>query len=310
MTDKTYTGIWHYGKRLAVEPKKKRKTYYRCLNSSTMANPNKDDIIYYKIPAIVSKERFDAVQELLKEISKRRVETKRFYLLNGILRCAKCGAKMYGRSLYDKRYNRYYTYYYCSTNSKPFHKAPCPTNQVRSKDVEKTVWEAVQNIFHNPENILSCNEAYLKENYNQDKIADEKRLLLAELEKIRQNKIKQLELYEIDDVIDKVVIKERLNFLSGKEQYLKKKLEVIDKSATSSEMNKHLVESVKEFGKLMEIDLEKMTDIEKKELLMGMLVYVEFDPDNMGVNVVGSIEGIDTANKLGKKLEVLKLLRT
>jgi len=308
LTDKTYTGIWHYGKRLAVEPKKKKKTYYKCLNSSTMANPNKEDIIYYKIPAIVSEEKFNAIRELLKEISKRRVTTKRFWLLNGILRCAKCGAKMYGRNAYDKRYNRDYMYYYCSTNSKPFHKNPCPTRQVRAKDVEKLVWELVQNIFHDPEKVLSCNETYLKENYNRSKIANDKRLLLAELEKIRQNKIKQLELYEADDVMDKAIVKERLNFWSGKEQDIKKKLEVFEKSATDSEINRRIIENIKDYGEKMEIDLEKMSNEEKKELLMGMLVYVEFDQDSGGVNVVGSVEGIDSTNLPGEKVKVLKLL--
>ena len=78
--------------------------------------------------------------------------------------------------------------------------------------------------------------------------------LLAEIEKIRQNKIKQLELYE---------------------------------------WSRQLIENVKEYGEKMEIDLETMSDAEKKGLLMGM-----------GVNVVGNVEGINIKNLLEAQVGV------
>jgi len=87
--------------------------------------------------------------------------------------------------------------------------------------------------------------------------------LLAEIEKIRQNKIKQLELYE---------------------------------------WSRQLIENVKEYGEKMEIDLETMSDAEKKGLLMGM-----------GVNVVGNVEGINIKislrHRLGYGIEIINSLR-
>lgn len=308
LSDKTYTGVWHYGKRLAAEPKKKRKTYYTTINSSTIANPDKDSIIYYKIPAIISQGKFDAVQEVLKEIGKRRIGTKRFYLLNGILRCSKCGGKMYGRTLKDKRYNKYYLYYYCSTNSKfPFHqKTQCPTRQVRGKEIETTVWKAVRDLFQHPEEIMACQKAYLKENDSQGKIVEEKKSLLAELDKIRQNKVKLLELYEAGD-IEKSLIKDRLNSWAGREQDINRKIEIIEKSASTTETNKHVVENLQKYGEAIRIGLGILTPEERKELIMGMLVSIDFNPDNRGINIIGSLRGL-TGGFLHEKVEHLKSL--
>ncbi|MGE3180933.1 MAG: recombinase family protein [Phycisphaerae bacterium] len=72
-------------------------------------------------PAIISRSTFEAIQEKLTERKKRTSSYKKTngerYLLSGLVRCAHCGAKMYGSRLTRKKNGKTHVYfkYECST---------------------------------------------------------------------------------------------------------------------------------------------------------------------------------------------------
>jgi site-specific DNA recombinase len=68
---------------LQLDAKKKRgKLVYR----------DRDEWISVKVPAIVSQELFDAVQERLREQEDRYRQPIMHYLLSGLVQCGECGS--------------------------------------------------------------------------------------------------------------------------------------------------------------------------------------------------------------------------
>jgi Tol biopolymer transport system component len=134
----TYAGVWHYGK---VRENRKGKE---------VLNP-RETWIPVKVPAIVSREQWEAAQERL-EYNRRTAKrnTKHHYLLRCRVRCGKCGAYMAASVSHwkDKRY----LYYKCAAANKRLDYARICEQKVgfRAEHVDATVWAWVQNLLLEP----------------------------------------------------------------------------------------------------------------------------------------------------------------
>jgi len=119
-----------------------------------------DQWTFIPVPAIVSEELFEAVQETLEENRKRKRQTARGarYLLQGMLACAKCGYAYYGKPVSRasaKGGTRNYVYYRCvGTDAYRFGgRRVCSNKQVRSDTLEEAVWTDVCSLLSNPKRI-------------------------------------------------------------------------------------------------------------------------------------------------------------
>jgi len=104
-------------------------------------------------PPIVSKETFDAAQRLLdanKKRRKRKIETKQ-YLLQGLMRCAKCGASIVIRRPVSG------TYYTCFNAVKP-HAERCKARYAKTDIVDAAFWDTLKQICKTPKKLA----AYIK----------------------------------------------------------------------------------------------------------------------------------------------------
>lgn len=84
--------------------------------------------------AIISKEDFYRVQELLKRDTRVSLSTNKLSVLSGYIKCADCGRAMQKRVVRQK--NKVYEYYVCSSYKK-FHS--CSKHSIRLDLLEKTV---------------------------------------------------------------------------------------------------------------------------------------------------------------------------
>ena len=111
-----YTGTLFQGK--------KRKLNYRV---NKKINIDKDNWIVTKNhhEAIISKEKFDKVQEILDRKSKVNKDGS-IDILSGILKCKSCGSNMIKRTSKGK------VYYYCSNY---YRKKNCENNKSTSKSI-------------------------------------------------------------------------------------------------------------------------------------------------------------------------------
>ena len=130
-----YKGDWDYGR----EPIKRQ-------NRNLTAG---------KRPAIVPVEQWERVQTRLaanQKLSKRN--TKRSYLLSGLIRC-RCGHAYCG-SYYDLADGSEVLYYRCS---RQYPHEPCDGPSVPASFVEGVVWEDVRGFLERPENVVEALQA-------------------------------------------------------------------------------------------------------------------------------------------------------
>ncbi|RPI50748.1 MAG: hypothetical protein EHM56_10445, partial [Chloroflexi bacterium] len=133
LKNETYAGVWHYGKE------------------------GKDELIPVEVPAIVSRETWDAAQVRL---AKNRADSPRNrkynYLMGRRIRCGVCGLKIAGQSKKDGE--KVYTYYVCPSNKE--YARECNMKSVRGADLDAAVWEWVKSFLTNPKALAEGLEGY------------------------------------------------------------------------------------------------------------------------------------------------------
>ena len=146
------------------------------------------------VPAIVDKDTFYRVQELLK-INHRAPAakwTRTTYLLTNKLFCGSCGGMMVGESGIN-RFHQKYNYYICANHKK---NKSCSRKAIRQDWIEPYILEEITKLLMNDELI-----EYITENVWQYYLAQDKRIerlkglqaQLAEVEKALGNLVKAIE---------------------------------------------------------------------------------------------------------------------
>lgn len=100
LRNEVYIGRMHQFKQYRVEPKLRRQPSTRNKKTSQVIRP-REEWITVKVSSLVPNELFEAVQKKLEknaELSKRN--TKREYLLSGLLYCSQCGGRMGGHTIH------------------------------------------------------------------------------------------------------------------------------------------------------------------------------------------------------------------
>ncbi len=91
--------------------------------------------------AIIDKEDFKIVQELLERNTRKAPEQKEVYLFSGFVRCGDCGRSM-SRKHYHHDYGDY-TYFVCTTHTK-IDKTACSKHTTRADKLEEIVLASIQ----------------------------------------------------------------------------------------------------------------------------------------------------------------------
>ena len=97
------------------------------------------------VEAIVGKQDFERVQDLLKARSPKSIAPRRTgsrYLLSGLLKCGRCGATMFGMGAKSGRYH----YYVCTTSSRSGRDA-CDVEAIPQEVIEGLVLENVGSLI-------------------------------------------------------------------------------------------------------------------------------------------------------------------
>lgn len=139
LTNKRNCGIsiWN-----SHEKRKERKRVIKELFPEVIS----EDVV---VEAIVSKERFDLVQKLLKDRAVgKKSNGKSSYLLTGLIKCAVCGRAMTGNTQKSGRNKQTYRTYHCKNHSKK-HGATCATKDVRVEYLESYILDQITFIINN-----------------------------------------------------------------------------------------------------------------------------------------------------------------
>ncbi len=259
--NEAYAGVWHYNRR---SEKGGRDTMRA-----------KEEWIPIPIPAIISRDVFELVQ---RRFEKNRAfamrNTKREYLLSGLLVCSKCGRSYTGWT------SRGTAYYRCRSKRGDISPVPCPSCCVRGDRIEPIVWDTISRLLAQPQLIID----HVKKDGHKPL-----KYLEPNLDRVRQALARKnteadrmLEAYKIA-AIDLPTLKKKMDDIRSEEAQLNKerlRLEVELRQAQAQELNE---EKLYEFCQSLPAVLTSLDFESKRQILMEVVDKIVVDSSEITV---------------------------
>jgi site-specific DNA recombinase len=254
---------------------------------STYSVPT-DQWHYIPVPAIVSKELFDSVQEQLVENKKRNRKAKRGvrHLLQGLLVCKKCGYAYYGKPISlsaGKGKKRSYAYYRCTgTDAYRFGgQRICDNKQVRTDLLEESVWQDVCLLLSNPQRV---EQEYRRRLTGRKKSVgwNSVEQLHALIKKVKRGIARLVDAYQ-DGLIDRTEFEPRIH--KAKERLAKLQTEAkaqTDKEAQQEEL-RLVIGHLKQFAHKVKNNLEQADWMTRREIVRALVKRIEVDKEAVRV---------------------------
>lgn len=213
LTNESYTGTLIQGK--VTTPNYK-------VNKTVIKDEEDWVVIPNAFEAIITKEQFDMVQEILKKDTRVAPDKKSVYLFSGIAVCGDCGRQMSRKvsTVAGKKY----VYYMCSANKK---EGVCSSHRIREDELEKAVVTYLNSYIDELENIQHFLEFIDKLPYQEVNV---KRLnmRIVQLEEDAQ-KYEKLKVSVYEDLKDELISKEE--YISMKQEFEKRRRAALDSIA-------------------------------------------------------------------------------
>lgn len=282
LRNKAYLGEYYYNRRKRVESESSQKRYKRIIKDKLIWR-EENEWIEIKIPAIISKEKFNEVQELLDRKSNRYFR-KSQYLLSGLITCGLCGATYSGERCKGTRYYR------CSDRHRDKPKN-CPAKMVRADEIESKVWNTIKKGLEQPQVLLKRLLMLNKDSERDLKLLkEEKSDLLRETEKIDRKRKKLLDLYAETDKSSKEVILKELEDYSQKEKNIKMRLEGIEAKLTQIANKPTFIKKINRlFQQLNKVQLKDLKFEQKQRFLKYLIEKVIYWSDSNKIVIIGRV---------------------
>lgn len=191
-------------------------------------------------PAIIDRQTFDHAQNLLSESRRRWAkQSKRRYLLSGLLRCAKCGNTMTGR-----KHRNWGADVFIYTDEKNYSGAKHPGcgMRVRCEKLDKDVWDKISHWLNNPDEIATVEDETDEVDFEQAEIIR----LETEIKKAKEGRKRLLNLFAEGLEIGQEEIRESLKGLKRKEEHLTEELEELKKRYSELSNKQYSANLIKE----------------------------------------------------------------
>ena len=236
------------------------------------------------VPAIISEELFDAVQQQLAENRLRGRERKRGarYLLQGLLEFECCGYAYYGKriSSHSARGKTPYAYYRCvGTDAYRFGgKRVCHNKQVRTDKLDEAVWNDACQLLRHP--------ALLRKEYQRRLAApsssDGEQLLAKQFSHAQRTVNRLIDAYA-DGVVDREEFEPRLQRARKRLSDLEKKIDAIQSQTREQSVLREALACLDSFSETMTTNLDQADWNTRREILRTLIERVVVEPDQLRV---------------------------
>jgi site-specific DNA recombinase len=246
------------------------------------------------VPAVISRELFETVQEQLGE-NQRRERTKARgakYLLQGLICCARCGYVWHGISSSVKSpAGTNYEYYGCAGNDRYRFGGEriCHTRAVRLESLDAAVWEQVCGLLENPERLAQEYGRRLKEPPNGAGQAQREEAE-KQLGKVRQAIARLIDSYAAG-YLEKDEFEPRMTGMRQRVAKLEETLQGLAKEAETRRQLRLIIGRLDEFGTRIKEGLEDLDWAGKRALIRTLVKRVEMDEET--VKVVFRVDAIE-----------------
>jgi len=269
VTDPVYIGQWYYNKHIArpanTEHVRKRQVH-----------KPKEQWIPVDVPAIVTQDIFEAAQrQLAKNSAFSYRNTKRAYLLSGLLVCGNCGYKVGARSTGDK------VYYTCSSKSGNARPVLCSAKNVRGDELETVVWDGISKLLSRPELIIqqvknreqSNPTAHLEASLDRVNHARKKKRVEAD---------RMLDAYKIG-AMDLETLKRKMDELRSEETKLDQERSKLEGEIRRSEAQELNEEKLYQFCQNLPTTLANLSFEDKRQILKEVVDKIVIDGNDVTI---------------------------
>jgi len=255
--NEAYVGRWYYNKRVEVHQNGKTARVQRF--------KSKEHWILVSIPAIISEETFEAAQRQLKrnaDFSPRN--TKREYLLSGLLVCDKCGRNYSARTMKNNK-----TYYGCNSKMKHLTPVVCKALYIKGEIIEPLVWDAVTELLSQPtlivEQIEKQNQSG-RNGYFEGSLETVKQTL----EKKSLEVDRLLEAYKIG-AIDSQLLKREMDKVKAEQDKLLETKQDLEKQLQEAETHEISADYIERFCKNISAVIDNLSFEDKRAILREVI---------------------------------------
>jgi len=170
LSNETYTGLWHYGKR-GVDSNGARFMH------------NADNLIAVHIPPIISLEVWEAVKAKLIYNRENSAKNQKYeYLLGKRVYCGECNCKMHAIPNHSK--GKLHFYYMCK--AKRFYTVECNNTTTYSmQNLDSQVWEWISGLLSNPDELQKGLDEY--KNKQESELAPSRQKLVVLDDLLKEN---------------------------------------------------------------------------------------------------------------------------
>ncbi|MDL2248346.1 recombinase family protein [Tyzzerella sp. OttesenSCG-928-J15] len=272
-----YAGDYVYNRSMAKDIDGKRSGY-----------KDKDEWIIMPdaIPAIISREDFEAVQERLKQrmLTRKHSQAKEEYILKGKMFCGICGGAYVGARRRRSKDGTFWTAYGCNKRYRS-KKEGCNNKEVSKAFIEQFIFERLAEYVFNDDYIPLITDEYNEHLKHQTgDIANQLRSLQAKLKAV------DIDLDKISDILiktDSMTLVDKLNKLEEEKADIKRTIAKLTHNNKITEITeediKTVFERIRELlksGKLTNIKLIVETYINKIEVFPDkVIVFFNFFPN-------------------------------
>ena len=279
LSNETYRGTWWYGRARYVSTEEGIQVYEQ----------PEDEWIGVPFPTLIDEDTWERARTLRR---KRRTGAKRntkvFYLLQHMMKCAECGFLMGGAANTKKevkRNGKVYKYemdpprrYYRCYGYQQMRLQCRPKPMIRAERLEGLVWNEVRKVLENPGLIVAGIEA-LNSQEDGGGLAEEIASVERDLRKVQMEEDRAIRLYVsgkiTEDQLDhqRKYITERLETLRGRlDEYRSQHTALVEK--------RNLMENFVAWAEKMGDCLDDLPDEGRREVLQFLLDGATIDRDN------------------------------
>ena len=274
-----YKGTWIFGKRRHVATEQGMRRYDR----------PEDEWVEVPFPAVVDEEIWDLAQE----VKKRRLthsgrNTKIFYLLQHLVRCAECGYLMGCRANTRQSTRREgKTYSYKLKTPRRYYRCYGMENEgvqcrershIRAERLEGLVWNEVKKVLENPGLIVGGIEA-MDSRADNGELVEEIAIAERELQKVQTEEDRAIRLYVSGKITEKQLDRQR-KFITERLEALRLKLDHYRTRELAEAEKRALGEHIVEWAHRVGGRLNDLKDEERREVLRLILDGATIDGSN------------------------------
>jgi site-specific DNA recombinase len=288
LRNEAYIGKLYQFRKYRVEPKIRLKPSVKNKKTST-ALRFKEEWIMVEVPSLIPLELFEAVHKKLKtnaQLSKRN--TKREYLLSGLLYCSQCGGRMGGHTIHGVPYYRCYRK--DNPDKVPFNidgkPQPCSCPEVKAEAIEPVVWDTICELIRDPDLLIQELHRCNTDNSQTKEILErELQLCQARLKAIPDEQRRLVEGYRKGLYAD-FMMREDMERIQKEQGELEKRKTELERQLAQRQLTQSQEAQIRSLTEKISTGLDNLDFAGKQELMRLLIERVLYDGHGVEIQTI------------------------